>query len=378
MLRILVVLLIASTSVVLVLVALELLLRYWAESPKQSATYEGHGEFGRSAYKLPFPHIASRDARVTEEFWRELQTYLATQKHAEKTSDGSGVALNRLAVETLHGQHFSIAGRMRSTTAQPVHSRRRITCHGGSTTFCFEVPDSQTWCSHLQHHLNLADPQGVRVENHGIGGTPGLERLASFKLIHVPRWSEVAVFYFGCNDSGWKQYGQRTGRAHAHLPLALRLILRFSKRGLEIASWIYGETSPRSLRKLAVETADTTIAAAKDAARFAEERGARVLFILQPHVFTRASRESWDSMVIRNTARDLSIMLDAAYTRYRDWILSSPIAVDATHIFDDEERSPYLDWAHVNSRGNELIAEFVYGELMKRGMLGPMPESTPS
>ncbi|MEY2740279.1 MAG: hypothetical protein RL283_381 [Actinomycetota bacterium] len=154
--------------------------------------------------------------------------------------------------------------------------------------------------------------------------------------------------------------------------------MELSKRGLEIASWIYGETSPRSLRKLAVETADTTIAAAEDAARFAKECGASVLFILQPHVFMRASRESWDSMIIRNTARDLSIMLHAAYARYRQWILTSPIAVDATHIFDDEERSPYLDWAHVNSRGNELIAEFVYGELMKRGMLGPMPESTPS
>lgn len=121
-----------------------------------------------------------------------------------------------------------------------------------------------------------------------------------------------------------------------------------------------------------------TIDAVNGASQWSCQREINFFFVLQPNVFTRSTREPWDNRLIASTSRDLSVLLDAAYQEYLEWIINSPIAVDATHIFDDEERSPYLDWAHVNSRGNELIAEFVYGELMKRGMLGPMPESTPS
>jgi hypothetical protein len=138
----------------------------------------------------------------------------------------------------------------------------------------------------------------------------------------------------------------------------------------ELSAWIYGEVAPRYLRRLAAEMAETTIAAAEEAAAWARARGAHVLFVLQPHIFTLARPDDWDRRIIAHTARDLPIMLQAAHARYRQWLKTSDIAVSATHIFDRESPSPYMgDWAHVNTRGNELIAEFVFSELEARGML---------
>ena len=97
-----------------------------------------------------------------------------------------------------------------------------------------------------------------------------------------------------------------------------------------------------------------------------------MLFVLQPHIFTLARPDDWDRRIIAHTARDLPIMLQAAYARYRQWLKTSDIAAYATHIFDRESGPIYLDWGHVNTRGNELIGEFVFSELEARGMLGPM------
>lgn len=41
----------------------------------------------------------------------------------------------------------------------------------------------------------------------------------------------------------------------------------------------------------------------------------------------------------------------------------------ATDIYDSYEESYYLDWAHVNSRGNEIIAERMLDSLLDRGLL---------
>lgn len=116
--------------------------------------------------------------------------------------------------------------------------------------------------------------------------------------------------------------------------------------------------------------AETTIAAATEANAWALARGARTLFVLQPNIYTLARRDEWDHQIIVGTARDLAIMLGAAYECYRAWAAESDFVVSATDIFDSESPSPYMgDWSHVNTRGNELIGTFVFEELSRRGWL---------
>ena len=63
-----------------------------------------------------------------------------------------------------------------------------------------------------------------------------------------------------------------------------------------------------------------------------------------------------------------NLVLDA-YRRYEEWVKETPYAVSATHIFDNAASPVFLDWAHVNARGNEIIAKFIFEELQRRGML---------
>jgi hypothetical protein len=369
-----------TTAVVLAaaLLAVELLLRRWAASSllhnNGKDRHRRHGEFGGGSFKMTFETAILRDPQISETFWKELQDYrksIAFRREKLIVPNRPEV-LNRIAGEDYLGRELSVRGRERTTTDKPLNPRSEVLCLGGSTTFCYEVADRRTWASVLQRRLNERDGRPSRVRNLGIGGTPGLERIHTYRLTMQPQAGDIAVFLFGDNDSGWRQYGIRTGMVHAHLPRPVRLLLRGSYVS-ELSAWVYGEVAPRFLRRLAVEMAETTIAAAEEAAAWARARGAHVLFVLQPHIFTLARADDWDRRIIGHTARDLPIMLQAAYARYRRWIKTSDIAVSATHIFDGESPSPYLgDWAHVNTRGNELIAEFVFSELEARGMLGLM------
>jgi hypothetical protein len=361
------------------LLAVELLLRRWADSSSGSSKkrlfsrFADHGELGKGSWTLSAEVMAMRDPDFSSAHWRGLTQFNAMGMKRERWSvPGSSQQLNRLRAVNFEGGEISIQDRKRRTTDQPSDPQGEVLCLGGSTTFCYEVADRRTWASVLQRRLNQRGGRPLRVQNLGIGGTPGLERIHTYRLAMQPQAGDVAVFLFGDNDSGWSMYGSRSGIYHSHLPRVVRLLLDGS-RVSELAAWIYGEVAPRYLQRLAVEMAETTIAAAEEAAAWARARGAHVLFVLQPHIFTLAHPDDWDRRIIVHTARDLPIMLQASFARYRRWIATSDIAVSATHIFDRESPSPYMgDWGHVNTRGNELIAEFIFSELVARGMLGPV------
>jgi hypothetical protein len=44
-------------------------------------------------------------------------------------------------------------------------------------------------------------------------------------------------------------------------------------------------------------------------------------------------------------------------------LLSLPNSSDARDIFDQLQPSPFFDWMHVDSRGNELIASFIFEQI---------------
>jgi hypothetical protein len=135
-------------------------------------------------------------------------------------------------------------------------------------------------------------------------------------------------------------------------------------------TWVKRESAVILRKRLAVQTAKVTISAAEHAMTWAKQRGVRVLFVLQPNIMTLAKKSLSDSWILDATARNLLLMLNVAYHRYRDWSTTSPNVVSAVHIFDGEKPSPYIsDWAHVNSRGNELIAKFIFDELKTRDFL---------
>jgi len=351
----------------------ELLLRHWAGRSLISLKidvggYSHHRSRGIGSWKLPANVMAFRDTHFSQVHWDEM-----TAGHRLKTEKWqpteSQPVLNRIVGE-LEGREFSYKNGMRTTTDSPDKPDNTIFCLGGSTTFCIEVANQHTWPSVLQRLINSSDSQKkYKVLNFGIPGTPGLERIQTFLNVTPVDCGDIAVFLFGANDSGWVQYGRRTGMVHKNLPGAIRFLLDLASY-FELARWIYGEISPRYLRRLAIEMAETTIAAAEQSQSFASSRGAKVLFVLQPTIFTLSNPDEWDNGIKVDTARDLKVMLDAAYERYLSWIVGCDYAISAVSIFDQSTPSPYMgDWVHANTQGNWLIGDHIFREIKSRGWL---------
>lgn len=353
---------------------LELILRRWAGLPlwslkRKQVLFAKHQNDGQGSWLLPVQVAASRDPEFSLSHWNEMKTGVNVLRVVQRwRTAAEAPELFRISGE-LEGSSLSFRNGERTTTGWPQVYETDVLCFGGSTTFCIEVSDNQTWPSVLQAKLNKENGRSMRVRNLGIPGTPGLERVNTFLWTTQPASGDIAVFLSGDNDSGWMMYGSREGQIHGHLPPWLRELLSLSEV-FELSGWLYGELSPRYLRRMAIEMADNTIDAVERADSFARARGARVLFVLQPNIFTLQRPDDWDRRIMDATARDLPVLLEAAYGRYREWISTCDFAVDATDLFDNESQSPYMgDWSHVNSRGNYLIGEFVFNELRSRGWL---------
>jgi hypothetical protein len=91
--------------------------------------------------------------------------------------------------------------------------------------------------------------------------------------------------------------------------------------------------------------------------------------VLQPNLYTLLTKSAYEKKLERRFSRDLKTLIIDAYKNYEVWIKTVPYGVSATHIFDNAPAQVFLDWAHVNARGNELIAKFIFEELKKRNLI---------
>jgi hypothetical protein len=364
--------------VALALVLIELLLRRWAagegDRPSGVATSRNrHGEAGKGSWTLS-PEVAKqRDPGFSSTQWSEMQAWAQRSPNFAymPVSEANGRELLSFDGYDFVGQQLSIIDGIRTTSDQPADAQRDLFCFGGSTTFCMETRDSHTWSSCLQRCLNEEFGRRVRVTNHGVPGAPGLDRIDKFRYCTFPKPGDISVFLFGDNDAGWVQR-YPSGAAHHLLIRPLKRLERESPGRILLFEWLKREFAVFLRRRLAASTAKATIKAAEDAMEWANARGASVLFVLQPNIMTLARRDAWDTQIYGATAPNLFVMLEVAYRHYRDWMKRNPNVVSATHIFDDEKPSPYMgDWAHANSRGNQLIADFVFDELTRRNLLKP-------
>lgn len=355
---------------------IELLLRRWVVEDRNRladgvVSANRHSEAGKGSWTLSPEAAKSLNPRFSLTHWSEMQVWT---KKRNKTSLSASCEKGRRTVLSLNGRdfagkEFSIVDGNRTTVDQPKHFRQEVLCFGGSTTFCMEVSDADTWASCLQRKLNQLSGDHYRVVNFGIAGAPGLDRIAAFRCCSSLKGGDIAVFLFGDNDAGWVQ--RYPSRAIHHLVVRpLRLLERESVQKMQSLAWLRREAAVILRKTLAAKTAKATIAAAEEVMRWANSRGASVLFVLQPNIMTLARKNDLARQIHDATARNLFVMLAVAYRYYYHWMKSNPNVVSATHLFDSAEPPPYMgDWSHVNSDGNEMIANFIFKDLVRRNLL---------
>ena len=365
-----------TVTVSLLLVALELTLRRLVAKLTASRVGLGNGKIGSGVAFEEARAAAGAypDDYMTKDFWLEMQEFMKSrslQKANFKAKNASGLPVDSFKMHAgidFHSPNYGMCQGVRNTTDVPgVTDIKRLTLLGGSTVLCEEVPDRLTNASFLQRLLNESI-QNIRVINCGASGATSIDRAQMLMGFSDTLEGDVVVFYFGDNDSGWIDH--RTGKPSQQLVwIAVRALKALSEFGLESARWLYGEVSPYSFRKFSSAAVAETITSLSVAHEYCQSKGVHMVAILQPNLYTLRTKSQYERQLEKRFSIDMRNLVLDAYRRYEEWVKETPYAVSATHIFNNAAAPVFLDWAHVNARGNEIIAKFIFEELQRRGML---------
>ena len=358
--------------------ALELTLRrIVASSGNTRVTFDK----GKNGTLVPFEEARAAAGTypydyMTKEFWSEMKEFTrsrSSQKDVYKKSQDSSKKLSRNSYKmhstiSFKGENYSMLSGVRTTTdSSSISSTRSISLLGGSTVFCEEVSDDLTIASFLQRNFN-AESVLIRVINCGASGATVIDRVEMLRDANAVRKEDVVVVYFGDNDSGWLDHkSQKYAQEIIWLPT--RILRALSEIGLETARWMYGELSPYSFRKFSRAAVADTIDSLNAAHEYCQSRGAHMVAILQPNLYTLRTKSQYERQLEKRFSIDIRNLILDAYRRYEEWVKETPYPVSATHIFNNAAAPVFLDWAHVNARGNEIIAKFIFDELEKRELV---------
>ena len=360
----------------LLVVALELTLRRIVSSSLSQDTIDGMGKIGSGVSFKEARNAAGAypDDYMNEAVWHEMQEFMESrsrqkQKFKSTSSADSPVkSFEMHASITFAGTNYSMVDGIRSTTdARNSSDQPNLFLFGGSTVLCEEVPDRLTNASILQRILN-SHSVFVQVLNYGASGATSIDRVQILLEESKVKKDDIVVFYFGDNDSGWIDH--RSGKPSEQLIwLPVRVFRALSDLGYETAKWMYGELAPRSFRKFLRQAVKETINALNLAFEHCSSKGAHMVAILQPNIYTLRTKSDYEKKLERRFSQDIRTLISNSFKHYEEWVKTVPFGVSATHIFNNAPSSVFLDWAHVNARGNELIAKFIYSELAKRKLV---------
>ena len=257
---------------------------------------------------------------------------------------------------------ISVKNGIRTTTDQPTQWNQNLLFFGGSTTFGDrEVPDDLTYSSYVQRLLN-SNSHRTRVINHGKQGATVINRV-KWLIEETPITSgDVIVFFFGSNDSGWKINGKLHDTFRSPLLIITRMALGLR---IEILNWLHGELAHLHNKWCADFAFKKTVAELERAKKWADNNDLRFLVVLQPNLFVSRVISKYENSLIGRFSFFLRGQIEIAYPRYEEFVKHCGYGLSFTEIFTDLDHSVFLDWAHVNARGNEIIAENLFREIKK-------------
>ena len=363
-----------TVTVSFLFVALELTLRRHVLNAVSRYGSFNHGKPGYSQEYLEAKEAAGNYPYdyLTEDFWMEqsqARRIFDKQKLEIKKNNPHVTLSHKIAQECSveYGQYKVLNGFRNTTDVSECDSQdfTRVFLLGGSPLSGPEVPDRLTSSSFLQRIAN-ENKIKIRVVNCGWDGSGVLGRTELLKDLVVAK--SVVVFVFGVNDSGW--YDRKSKKLSVNsVGLPLRSLRVFVDRGSALAFYLYNKISPWYYRKSLSREVKNVIETFEIAYEFCVSNSAKMIAILEPNLYTRRRACGYENRLISRFNRDLRIFIAESYKQYEDWIKTVPFGVSAVHIFDNSKDSVFLDWCHMNARGNEIIAKFIFEELQRREML---------
>ncbi|CAB4761971.1 MAG: hypothetical protein F2712_03835 [Actinobacteria bacterium] len=314
------------------------------ESPSGQEILVAHTNARYEPYDLVSRlEAVTKESGIHSAFWEEMQVSMKNQLFATATETTEGLIHDSADYE---GQFFSTINGLRTTTDQPLKYDKSVGLFGGSTIYCYETEDSHTVSSHLQRLLKDSQPNTI-VRNFGVAGAGAIERCRKIRhVVSTFTKSDDIILLFGDNDCGWLNY-------RASMSKTLKLSIRIAKlwRSLELVTL---KSESKFARQHAAAAAKHTLEEIMTTYELCKRNGVRFTAVLQPNIYTKQELCPYESAVVKVFGARHKKMILSAYEIYRSQTLD--FVVRAEDGFDNTVPSVFLDWAHVESRGNKCLA----------------------
>jgi lysophospholipase L1-like esterase len=276
------------------------------------------------------------------------------------------------------GRYINIHNGQRQTyhpvlmPAQPL----RIYAFGGSTMWGTGARDEYSIPSYL---AKLAEHEGIALEVKNFGESAfvnwqGVIRLAD--LCANGDIPDLVVFYEGANDvvaklqtpslkrvhqnfSQWQQWIEHHNSIHNWLQnysLLYRTAHGLGRRR-HIQQQKNNIPAPEVAERLAHEVVTTYSENAAFVRRLAETYGFQVWFFWQPVVYTK-KHPTEEERTYQKTG--FGELITTVYHAATAQVPRYDFAVDLSTSFDNQDRTIYIDWAHVTEEGNAIVAGNIY------------------
>ncbi|MFM8249502.1 MAG: SGNH/GDSL hydrolase family protein [Acidimicrobiaceae bacterium] len=286
----------------------------------------------------------------------------AVQKLSELHGHLNGLHLKSVNFKS---PKFNVVDGWRLTTEQPAEATADLYLFGGSTVQCIEVQDRETICSNLQRLLNSSS-ESIRVNNRGVSGMTVRANQIELAKLRL-KANDIVVVYFGANDSKLDVYLQVARMPFRFIPGYTKILgfLRI-KLKLRVAEWIWLETvkpADRTLKNAEINAENVEVALI-DMNHQALEAGAMFFALLQPNVFTKKSYSKRD-LEIHNRSKINPRIVKIQYNEYIKRLRKYPWFHTITDSLDTHPDTPYLDWCHLDSSGNNLVAKSMFNLIKK-------------
>jgi lysophospholipase L1-like esterase len=366
---------VATLLVITALLIIEFLLRVLEKLDKShSVSSEGNRlesdgtQLKAAAFYNSFDYISQLDAakvdkNLSREFWEELTNY---RNRGMFERDQRKTILGNADVE---GKFINVHSGLRVTPDQPTDSVGKVHLFGGSTIFAYEVTDEHTPAAFLQRQLNKSDIR-YSVLNHGVGGSTIGDCLRRIKLLNLSK-SDVVLVLFGDNDIGINSPRKIVGRGiFRAIPFWGNLLLVLKSHS-KILNWIFLETVEYKYTDSETNASllGNTISNYLQIGEYLKSLNIPVCFVLQPNLYTKVPT-SEDEIRLKSTyPKHWEQIVVSGYRTLRDSLRTKADFLDISKVFNDKSGAYFLDWAHVNSIGNEIIASEMFNVLNDRELI---------
>ncbi len=306
---------------------------------------------------------AVQDKYLTKEFWEELTEYRNSgmfERGKNREIQGN---------KDVIGKYINVNNGIRVTPNQPELFTKKILLFGGSNVISYEVPDDKTPPAFLQSKI-VDFGFNYKVENHGVGGASIGDCLKRLHLIKLCQ-NDIVIFLFGDNDIGINLPKKLIGKSVIKKIPYFGQIITAYKEKLKIINQIYLKCFQQIYTDLTVnqDILNNTIQRYEEIAEFLKAKNVEFVFLLQPNLFTKKSKNLFESWLSDKYPTHWGTIVPAGYEVLERRLCKDKNFEIATDIFDNYDVSFYLDWSHVNSHGNEIIAQRTLSSLLARGLL---------